>query len=218
MTNMMYTYIKIEGHSNWFLVVNQNTKLINQFSENMQEKMIRSVACEINQTDHKGDWERRITMVSTMELDYHKLSNKYGTIIVRPNGTYMLLKGNNVIYSKIDTDFPIDQYADIVICENDKNAEVEWINYLVNRYPNKTIATISFFDLQSEEVIEKWFKNCEIISFSTTFSDFKWFKTMTKLSINKKVIGYCHDQSKWSDALKINSNVEIVKTITKNIC
>ena len=39
----------------------------------------------------------------------------------------------------------------------------------------------------------------------------EWFKKLTRcLSDSNKVIGYTSNSSKWSEALKINKNVEIV--------
>ena len=86
-----------------------------------------------------------------------------------------------------------DLFTEVVICENDKTAEPELVNYLQDRFPNKTISTINFFDLRSEKEVNEIFKKATYITFSTTFSNFDWFKKLSNnLSENHKVIGFCH--------------------------
>lgn len=220
-SNKFRRYVKIKGHRNWFLVLNRGEKLPFNFGIDMQEKILRSEVYTIH-GGHKidtTDWEKRVTLAATRKIDYESLAEKYGTIIIRPIGSFMLLKGEEITEERFDSNFndtyfPVDNdlFTEVVICENDKNAEHGLINYLQSRFPNKTISTINFFDLRSEKEVNEIFKKATYITFSTTFSNFDWFKKLSNnLSENHKVIGFCHDKEKWQEALKINKNVEIIE-------
>ena len=211
----MNQYVKIRGHDNWFLVLHPNSNEPEKLSENMQEQILRSQVCALHHDtpDNKQDLIYRIKLAATRNLNYEELANKYGTILIRHIGSYTLLKYSEIIEEKYDTDFPIDEFADIVICENDENAEYVWIKYLQNKFPGKKIVTINFFNLKSDETVKKYFDHAKYITFSTTFSDYIWFEKLSKHVTNQKIIGYCHDKSNWKHALKINKNIEIVKNI-----
>ena len=211
----MNRYVKVKGHSNWFLVMESGDSEPENFGENMKEQILRSEVCQLHNPNAKMDFTHRVILAAIHELDYEELANKYGTILIRPIGSYMMLKHNEIVEEKFDNHFPIDEFGDIVICENDQKAEYEWVNYLKNRFPGKKIVTINFFDLKSEEEVEKLFNNTEYITFSTTFTRYEWFKKVSKYyNPNKhKIIGYCHIKDNWKDALEINSDVEIVESI-----
>lgn len=213
----MNRYVKIKGHNNWFLVLGGDRDEPDGFSELMQEKILRSHVCELHQDTPKSrmDSTHRLIMSATREIDYVKLAKKYGTILVRPIGSFMPINGNEIIDEVFDMDFPIDDYADIVICENDERAEYKWVEYLKNRFPNKKITTISYFDLRSDHEVEQYFSNAKYITFSTTFSNYDWYmKLSNHVNNNHKIIGYCHTPENWLDALVINNtNVEVVDTI-----
>lgn len=217
-SNNFRRYVKIKGHKNWFLVLNRGEKLPFNFGVDMQEKILRSEVYTIH-GGHKidtTDWEKRVTLAATRKIDYEALAEKYGTIIIRPIGSFMLLSGEEITDERFDSNFndtyfPNDSFTEVVICENDKTAEPKMINYLQDRFPNKTISTINFFDLRSEKEVNAIFKKATYITFSTTFSNFEWFKKLSNnLSENHKVIGFCHNEEKWTEALKINRNVEII--------
>jgi len=210
----MNRYIKIEGHDYWLLVYNHEIDTLeDNFSENMQEKLIKQHCNDyINDVpDLKKDLYYRMNMVCNMKLRYDESSKKYGTLLIRPIGSYMILRDQKIVDEKYDTCFPIDEYADIVICENDQKAEQFWIDYLKTRFPNTKILTINFFGNKSEEEISRLFKKAKYVTFSTTFTNLEWYeKLKNNIHSNNTVIGYSHDSNRWQDALKIYSNVEIV--------
>lgn len=209
----MNRYVKVKGHANWFLVLESDNDEPNGLSETMQEKILRSELCDLHNPEAKIDFVHRVTLVATRNIDYESLAKKYGTILIRPIGSFMPLYDNEITEETFDTDFPIEEFAEIVICENDQKAEYKWVEYLKSRFPNKKILTINFFDLRSENEVEKYFSKAKYITFSTTFSRYEWFKKLTKFSKGKKIIGYCHDPKNWKLANEINQNVEVVKII-----
>ena len=208
-------YVKVKGHPNWFLVLEAKNDEPNGLSEIMQEKILRSEVCQLHHDtpESRMGFEHRLILTATRNLDYPSLAKKYGTILVRPIGSFMPLYGNEITEETFDTDFPIEEFAEIVICENDQKAEYKWVEYLKSRFPNKKILTINFFDLRSENEVEKYFSKAEYITFSTTFSKYEWFEKLTKFSNGKKIIGYCHNKENWEYANEINPNVEIVDNI-----
>jgi len=208
-------FVKIKGHSNWFLVLKSEEDEPNGLSESMQERILRSEVCQLHNPDAKMDFVHRITLAATRKLDYENLAKKYGTILIRPIGSFMTSLNNNEITDEtFDTDFPIEEFAEIVICENDQKAEYEWVEYLKKRFPKKKIITINFFDLRSEKEVEKYFEKAKFITFSTTFSRYNWFEKLSKFATPKhNIIGFCHSKDNWNRALEINSNIEIVDTI-----
>jgi len=210
---MLSRYVKVKGHTNWFLVLEADSKAPDGLNEVMQEIRLNSEVCDVHNPQPRMDFTHRITLAATRNIDYESLAKKYGTILIRPIGSFMLLLHNEITDEKFDTDFPIEDFGEIVICENDQKAENKWIRYLQKNFPNKKIVTINFFDLRSEEVVEKYFSKAEYITFSTTFSNLDWFKKLSKFSGNKKVIGYSHDKEKWVQAKEINPNVEIVSQL-----
>jgi hypothetical protein len=189
----------------------------------MQEKILRSEVYTLHggMTIDKSDFDRRLKLLACQQIDYQTIASKYGTILIRPTGSYMPLHGNEITEEKFDSNFndsyfPIDDssFGEIVICENDKKAEEKWIKYLQSVFPNKTIATINFFDLRSEEEVAAFFKRAKYITFSTTFSKYEWFEKLSRnLNSNHKVIGYCHNEENWKTALEINPNVEIINQL-----
>lgn len=216
----MNRYVKVEGHSNWFLVLEPNSDIdFEQLASDNQEKILRSEVCTLHgDVSNATEGElviQRIIKAATHAIDYRELVDKYGTILVRPIGSFMLLRGNEITNEKIDSHYPIDDFADIVICENDQHSEYKWRTYLSNRFPNKTITTINYFDLRSEEEVAEYFNNAEYVTFSTTFSKIEWYEKMARNLVGaNKVIGYSHDESKWNSALEIFNEVEIVNELT----
>ncbi len=206
-------YVKIKGHPNWFLVLEADDDEPDGLSEIMQEKILRSEVCALHNPDVKMDFVHRVKLAATRKLDYESLAKKYGTILIRPIGSYMSLYQNEIVAETFDTNFPIEDFAEIVICENDREAEYKWVEYLKNRFPKKKILTINFFDLRSESEVEKYFSKAKFITFSTTFTRFQWFEKLSKFARYKRVIGYCHSPENWKVALEIHPNVEVVESI-----
>lgn len=223
----MRRFIKIEGHTNWFLVLNKGEKLPLDFSQNMSEKILRSEVYTLHggKKVDTSDWNRRVALACATPIDYEGLADKHGQIVIRPIGSYMyLLDSDKIIAEKFVSDeetfnvfgnelyFPNDDiFADVVICENDKTSDPDWIEYLQARFRNKTISTINFFDLRTDTEVKEIFSKAKYVTFSTTFTNMEWFKKLTRcLSDTNIVIGYTSNSSKWSEALKINKNVEVV--------
>jgi len=207
-------YVKVKGHSNWFLLLESLDYEPDGLSSTMQEKIFRSQVCQLhNDTpDNRMDFIQRLKLTATCNIDYEKLAEKYGTILIREIGSFMTLRGNEIVDELFDKDFPISDYAEIVICENDEKAEYRWVKYLEKRFPDKKIVTINYFDLRSDYDIERYFNNAKYITFSTTFSKHEWFEKLTRISNSEhKVIGYSHTD--WETALKINNKIEIIKSI-----
>lgn len=210
----MNRYVKVKGHDNWFLVLSENDYEPNNFSDTMQEKILRSEVAQLHNPEAKMDFVHRLILAATRKLDYESLAQKYGTILIRPIGSFMPLRGNEIVDEKYDTDFPIDEFGEIVICENDSKPEWKWVEYLKNKFPNKTIVTINYFDLRSENEIKQYFERARYITFSTTFSSFEWFKKLTRLSTDEhKIIGYSHNPDKWVEAKEINNNIKIINHV-----
>lgn len=211
----MNRYIKVNGHNNWFLVLDKDSIIdYIELSNNMQEKLLRSEVCALHSENDRGDELHRLKYLAAREIDYKKIVDRCSCIIVRPSGSYMLLNGNEIVEEVFDNDFPIDNYGEVVICENDNESEYKWREYLLNRFPDKKIVTINFFDLRSENEVTKFFEKAKYITFSTTFSNLEWYhKLLRNINETHKVIGYCHDMSKWDGVVKMYSNVEIVDSI-----
>lgn len=210
----MNRYVKIKGHSNWFLTLEPNESAPIGISEKLQETMLRIVSGGLHAENSPTDLTQRLIMAATTLLDYESLAIKYNTtLFIRPIGSYMTLnKNDKIIEEKYSNNFPIDKTSEIVICENDNNAENHWMEYLKNRFPDKEISVINFFNLRSDEEIEKYFDNAEYITFSTTFTDLEWFKKLDKFASKRhKIIGHCFDKTSWNKALKVtNKEIEIV--------
>lgn len=215
----MNRYVKITGHSNWFLCVEPNTasNKLDDLNEVMAERMKRKIFDGIHSSREyeKQTVQEKLLFHCTNEIDYKSLANKYNkTIVVRPYGSFMYLptNPNEIIEERLDYDFPKNQFADIVICENDEKPYYEWVQYLKKRFPNKSIETLNFFDNTKEEKIIECFKNAEYVTFYTTFTDLEWFKKMVHcLHPNNKVIGYCTDTAMWDVVLKIYNKMEVVE-------
>lgn len=212
----MNRYIKIENYDNWFIAFNNGDALPDRFSKVSKEKAIKSEFQKIfdNKDDDKSQIIRkRIEYLSNNTIDYNSLSEKYGTLLIRENGSWMTLDDNRIVSEKFENRFPNDDiFADVVICENDEFAEKAWVEYLKDRFPSKTISTINFFSLRETEEVKEIFNKAEYITFSTTFTDLFWFEKLTQaLNDSNKVIGHCHIQENWTKALRINENVEVIK-------
>lgn len=208
----MNRYVKVEGHPNWFLVLSQDDIIPIGLNENMQEMLTRSELCKLHNPVETPDLLHRLKHIAINGLDYGALVEEYGTILIRPIGSFMVLTHNNIIAETFDMDFPIEDFGDIVICENDAKAEYHWVLYLQKRFPNTKIITINYFDLRSENEVEKYFEKAKYITFSTTFSNLGWYEKLTKFASKRhKIIGYCADAELTKLAMEINSNVEMVE-------
>jgi len=208
-------YVRVKGHSNWFLRIDDRHLGPDGLSATMQEKILRSQVCKVHDRRDVMGPMHRLILAATREVNYAATAARYGTLLVRPSGSYMLLQGNEITEERLDLDFPIDKYGSIVICENDEKPERYWVRYLRERFPEQVIVTINYFDLRSDYDIFRYFDNADIITFSTTFSSYDWFRRLTEHQMGKKLIGQCHVESAWANALKINQTVERVDEFSK---
>ncbi len=211
----MNRYVKVVGHNNWFLVLTKDDVIPTGLSETMQERVLRSEVSSLHDPNISPsrdlDIIHRITLAAVHTLDYEKLVMECGSILVRPIGSFMLLNHNEIIQETFDIDFPIEEYGEIVICENDCVAEYKWVKYLEKRFPNTKIVTINFFDLRSENDIVKYFSKAKYVTFSTTFTNLNWYEKLTKFAdYRHTIIGYCEDEENVRKAMLINDNVEMV--------
>jgi len=195
--------------------VDKNTILPDHFREDMQERLIDNHMYTLHDKKTNDlDFDKRLTMLATNQIDYLSIVAKSGTILIRPSGTFMLLRGTDVIEECFGYYFPTDTYGEIVICENSNKAEYDWVEYLNRNYPGKTIKTINFFYQRTDEEIRNIFSRAELVTFSTTFSNYDWFKKLnSNIHSHNRIIGYCHDEEKWGYALEINSNIQVIKKI-----
>jgi len=211
----MNRFVKIEGHSNWFLALEPNEVAPEGTSEKGQKRMLSIVAGGLHSKDAPPDLTQRLVMAATTQLDYEALAIKYNTtLFIRPIGSYMTLGENDkIIEERFSNNFPVTETAEIVICENDQKAHYYWMDYLKGRFPDKEIVVINFFDSKSDEEIEAYFKEAKYITFSTTFTDLGWFEKMDRLIMYKgqKIIGHCYEKEMWDKALKVtDKEIEIV--------
>lgn len=218
----MNKYVKIKSphigvYSNWFLEYNDSFSLLDwaKFNDKMQTRLIqdRFLTC-INKVHGKvEDRSNWLVLNALKAIDYSSLYKKYGKLYVRENGTYMTIgDGYEIVEEIYCNHFPVTDGADIVICENDRSSESFWMNYLMERFPNKSIKTINYFSSRTDEEVKEYFKGAEFITFSTTFSDYEWFKKAIRNKNEKqKLIGYTHIPEKWEGAKKIYKNIEIAK-------
>lgn len=208
-------YVKIKGHNNWFLVLKKGNKVPEGLSETMQKRMLRKVWHGVH-GNGEPNYSDRAIIKACEEIDYERIL-ELGPLdmLVRPFGSYMFLaKDVKVTRVKYSEDFPTDNFGTIIICENDDKANYKWEKYLAKRFPEETVEVINFFDTQSDTKIKEYFKHAKHVTFSTTFSSLVWWHKLVKnLYKNNKVIGYCHEKRNWKEALKIYSNVEVVKAI-----
>jgi hypothetical protein len=210
----MNKYVKVKGHSNWFLQIDETDNIDPDFDANMKEKLIRKHVSTIHNEGKTQDFVTRLIHLGINDMNYLKLAKKYGTILVRPSGTFMLLRGSELIEEKYSDSFPVTEYGDVVICENDSSSESFWMDFLRKKFPDKKIVTINFFDLRTDSEISDYFEKAEIVSFSTTFSNLEWFKKLRKnIKDNNKVIGYSHDVAKWDIVDTTGLNIEKIKDI-----
>ena len=212
----LHKFVKVKGYPNWFLLLSNKDEKPLGIELETQQKMTRTLISSLH--DRKSP--EHFTIVPMLNyaihnrIDYVGAMEKCGPILIREIGSFMPLRGNEIEQKIYSTHFPVDEYGDVVICENDVESEHEWNEYLKKRFPNQKIVTINFFDLRSDDDVADLFSKAKCITFSTTFSKFDWFEKLSAhVKEEQKVIGYCHDESKWEEALEINKNVEIVKTL-----
>lgn len=218
---IMSKFVKIEGYEGWFLVIDNIDQTTNSLNEQMQERLERYVGGEIKQEGDKRLFLERFSCITNNKIDYRTIFKKYshiGSLLIREIGSYMFLtkdlKITEIVYSEC---FPNKQStADIIVCENDFEADAEWINYLTKRFKDKKIKVLYFFNSRDNHEIKKVFEKATLITFSTTFTNTEWFEKLIANLTYQKVIGFCWDFNKWGEIehLYRNVNIEIIENLT----
>jgi len=224
----MNTYVQVEGFSNqWFRLFKKGDTFDNQQRASNVEKMRRKTILESINNDYNNeyaniDFQQRLSYFLDIEtglnknfLKYEAKVEKFGTLLIREIGSYMLLKGNKITNTIYGNFYPKEK-ANIVICENDNECEKFWLDYLKNNYPNKSIATLNNFSHRSIEELQENLTGVELITFSTTLGDTTWFENLLKANTkNIPIIGYFHvkerEETAKDLAKKYNQQLTIVK-------
>lgn len=114
----MNKYVKVEGHQNWFLLLERVQDVPKGLAKRMQEKLL---SVEASTVRFKDDMLTRLSFVncavvaSQMELDYKKAIRKHGPILIRPIGSFMALEGVIVTESILSNDFPVETVVEEVL-------------------------------------------------------------------------------------------------------
>jgi len=219
----MNKFVKIKGYpEQYFMLISKAEELPNRIEDSMSERLQRVIGNELmSEKDYKpaNMFFERYNYACHNKLDYKKTLDKYKKpLLIRSIGSYMTLSDSHEIEETIYShDFPSENdNANIVVCENDMNAEPAWLDYLQNKFPDQKIKVLNFFSSRSEESLKKSLKNVEHITFSTTFTNFDWFEKIVRNTTNdKKILGFCHNPEQWEEAKTIacNHNLEIVNSL-----
>jgi len=103
----MNRYVKISGHSNWFMFLSQEDDITKSFSDSMSRRIIEKQAFEYF-NDKRKDSKERLLFAIDNPPNYKKLVDKYGKILIRQNGSFMLCDEEKIIEEVFDIDFPFE--------------------------------------------------------------------------------------------------------------
>src|SRR6478735_4586574 len=124
----MNTFVKVKNYPEWFILLSNTDTINNDFTETRKTIIKRSEVFTLHNQDKDLDFRSNIILNSLDHLDYNKIVQEIGTILIRENGTYMPLRGNEIIEKTLGYYYPINETGEIVICENDKLPEPKLIN------------------------------------------------------------------------------------------
>ena len=221
----MNRYVKVKDthynitYKEWCRVVDPNEGVEKSFNKQMQDRLFdthvkNGIHSAMSRSDLKEglsyvEWDNRnwadgAKVLGAKTTDYNKLSERFGTLLVRESGSFMTMTSHtDVLEDVISNHYPIDK-ANIVICENDHKAEYNWTKYLSVRFNSEPITVANYFFQRSNEELQAYFKQATYITFSTTFSDLTWWENLCiNLQPHNKVIGYCHIKENWKKALAL---------------
>jgi hypothetical protein len=223
------TYLKVSDketgitHEGWFLKYAAIDQPINNydFHEKLIEVEFKKYINSKNETERLNFKQRLDLMIP---IDYYRVATKYNqTLLVRQIGSYMFLTDELTITAICQSDsWPTDnEGAEIVVCENDLNAEQYWIEYLQKEYPNVKINVLNGFRDRSVEDVRKHFNSAKFITFTTTFSNCDWvgllFNGLLGLN-NKTVLSHCFNGAAQKDMLKtFSKDIKIFESNGDNI-
>jgi hypothetical protein len=226
------TYLKVsdkktgEPYEGWFLKYAAVDPISNY---GFHEKLIEAEFKNSKKEKENLNFRKRLDLMSP--IDYYSVATKYNkTLLIRQIGSYMFLTDALTITAICQSDsWPTDnEGAEIVVCENDLNAEQYWIDYLQKEYPNMKINVLNGFRGRSIEDVRKHFNSAKFITFTTTFSNCDWVELLFNglLELNgKTVLSHCFNEVAQKDMFEMfskdikifESNNNIFKVISSNI-
>lgn len=219
----MKRFVKVKSdlitYKEWYLVVTPEED--DTYSEAdikaFRAKMSLRLVPKHDRSSELSGWTKLKLHLSqgTDLLNHKKRAQEYGeTILVRPIGSYMPLRGNTIIEEVYALDFPLEnEEAKICICENDEHPETFWVHYLNKRFKGQPVKVINFFSQRSEDQLKKDLADLDLITFSTTFTNLGWVEKLKRnMRADTPILGFSHDRDAWEDAKSIlaTPNLEIV--------
>lgn len=215
----MYTFVKVFSnklkvpHPNWFLKYHYSDGYMDATS--FDDARIKSEVSKLLKA--KGDvdilnHQQRVAYMANNATDFRRTSQRLNkTLLIRQSGSYMILDDSITITSMCSSiDWPTDnEDAEIVVCENDLNADPKWVNYLKNAYPGKKVDVLNNFRFRTVDGLRKRFAGAKYITFSTTFTDTDWFTLLLEAVDglqDKTIIGFCPDNSAWDGVMPLIPN------------
>ena len=221
----MKKYVQISGYGDqWFWLIESIDDIDDDTTDELQEKMEAVVKSDLytdgSKTNLKLDWLARVSAVQANPVDYSSMFLKYGPIVVREIGSFMLYDSNSVVNTIMADKFPSkNSSADIVVCENDYHPEMPWIVYLNRLFPDQCINVLNLFRTRKNLSVEL---NVKYITFYTTFTNYDWFERILDTILEngwtgKKIIGHCVDRDRWTFPIgiyeKVTSVIELGNTL-----
>ncbi len=109
--NKKYTYVKIEGHKNWFLMVSDVNGLPPTMCGDGQRALLDVVTKEFDTAETPYQQHNALLKMEMLSrgvvVDYPGFIEKYGTILIREIGSWMTLHETlNIIDTTQSVDFP----------------------------------------------------------------------------------------------------------------
>lgn len=146
----------------------------------------------------------RLNLLAGNPINYNELVTKYGTIYIRQIGSWMCGGTDTIVTAQVYVDsWPTNnKFAEIVVCENDFEAENRWMSFLDYQFSGKQVNVLNTFRHRTLTDVCGHFKFAKYITFTTTFSNYDWFELLLdgvgEMS-NKTVIGHTYDLDKWEE-------------------
>jgi len=204
---MKRTYVKVahiatgKVYENWFLKYSASDPPINNvsFHENLKKSEFDKLMNSKSEIEALN-FQERLKLIALNAPDYYGAATKYNqTLLIRQIGSYMFLTSGFTVTDICQSEsWPTDnEGAEIVVCENDLNAEQFWIDYLQKEYPDLKINILNGFRDRSIEDVRNHFSSAKYITFTTTFSKLDWvhlmFCGLDELK-GKTVLSHCFDE------------------------
>jgi hypothetical protein len=214
----MYTFVRLKDSNVWLWEVTPHTEGNLIPADVFIQRQTKNLFGQF-MTTPKGlasDVSYRRKLIATVP-NYPEMAKDSGeTIYVRAVGSYTTVHPSQIAERVFAMDFPTGK-ADICICENDETPEPFWLSFLQSKYPDKTIKTINNFSSRTVESLQEEFKGVKILTFSTTFTNFRWYETAIKIAKLKgiPVVGYSHDEAAWEKAKNIAASNDVSLTIVR---